>query len=64
MHSHSHASVPVVLNAIFDSCLPRDILSYTIIGDSWKDHIKVFFRASGLPRLSRGLLQGGQLYDL
>jgi len=62
----SYVSVPVFLNAINDTliflAISYHIISYTIIGDSWSARAKSFFRADGLPKLSKGLLQGGQLY--
>jgi len=58
--------VPVFLNAINDTliflAISYNIISYTIIGDSWRARAKSFFRADGLPRLSKSLLQSGQLY--
>jgi hypothetical protein len=56
----------VVLNAVYDTlvflAISYRIISYTIIGDSWSARVKTFFGANGLPRLSKGLLHGGQLY--
>ena len=64
----SYVFVPVVLNAINDTliflAISYYIGSYTIVGASWGARAKSFFRADGLPRLSKALLQGGQLYYL
>jgi hypothetical protein len=60
--------VVAVLNAINDTlvflAISYHIISYTTIGDSWSARAKSFFTADGLPRLSKALLQGGQLYYL
>jgi len=63
----SYGSAPIILNAVNDTLIFIAI-SYRILmhtaypGDSWWARAKLFFTADGLPRLSKALLQGGQLY--
>ena len=64
----SFGFAPIVLNAVNDTlvfvAISLRIVSYTTIGDSWKVRVRSFFVADGLPRLSKALLQSGQLYYL
>ena len=66
--ARSYNSVPVVVNAINDTliflAISYHIISYTIVGDTWSARAKSFFSADGLPKLSKSLLQSGQLYYL
>lgn len=62
----SFASVPVVVNAVNDTliflAISYNIISHPIVGNTWHARAKSFFVAGRLPRMSRGLLQGGQLF--
>jgi len=62
----SYASTPIVLNAINDTlifiAISLRIVAFTVAGDTWGAHIRSFVSGDGLPRMSRALLQGGQLY--
>jgi len=64
----SYVSVSVIINTVNDTliflAISYSIISYTVIGDTWGARAKSFFRADGLPRLSKALLRGGQLYYL
>jgi hypothetical protein len=66
--TRSYTSVPIVLNAVNDTlvflAISFRIVSYTIVGESWGARARSFWSADGLPKLSRGLLQSGQLYYL
>jgi hypothetical protein len=63
---HPFGFTPIVLNAVNDTfiliAISYQILSYTIVGDNLSARARSFFVADGLPRLSKALLQGGQLY--
>jgi hypothetical protein len=63
---HPFGFTPIVLNAVNDTFvfigISYQILSYTIVGDNLSARARSFFVADGLPRLSKALLQGGQLY--
>jgi len=63
---HWFTSPPIVANAIYDTliflAISFRIVSYTIVGETWQARLKCFVSGDGLPRLSKGLLQGGQLY--
>jgi hypothetical protein len=56
------------MHAIYDTlvflAISFRILSYTVVGDTFEARVKSFFRGTGLPNLSRSILQGGQLYYL
>jgi len=56
------------MHAIYDTlvflAISFRILSYTVVGDTFEARVKSFFRGTGLPSLSRSILQGGQLYYL
>jgi hypothetical protein len=62
------SSVAIVLNAINDTlifvAITYGIHSYVVIGDSWSARARSYFVNDGLPRLSKALLQSGQLYYL
>jgi len=64
--ARSYSAAPIVFNAINDTlvfvAISYRIHSYTVVGDSWSARARSYFRADGLPRLSKALLQGGQLY--
>ena len=66
--ARSYVSVPIVVNAINDTliflAISYHIISYTLVGDTWSARAKSFFSADGLPKLSKGFLQSGQLYYL
>ena len=66
--TRSYVSLPFVVNAINDTliflAISYHIISYTIVGDTWRARAKSFFSADGLPKLSKSLLQSGQLYYL
>ena len=57
-----------MLNAVNDTlifiAITYRILSCSVVGDSRSARARSFFEADGLPRLSKALLQGGQLYYL
>jgi hypothetical protein len=59
---------PIMLNAVNDTlifiAITYRILSYSVVGNSRSARARSFFEADGLPRLSKALLQGGQLYYL
>jgi len=62
----SYASTPIVLNAINDTliflAISCRIVAFTVVGETRSAQIKSFVSGNGLPRISKGLLQGGQLY--
>jgi len=62
----SYGSTPIILNAIYDTLvfltISFRIVSFTFVGETKGAQIKSFFFGDGLPRMSKGLLQGGQLY--
>jgi hypothetical protein len=51
-----------VLDALVFISISLRIVSYSIEGDTFRALMISFFRGDGLPRLSRSILQGGQLY--
>jgi hypothetical protein len=59
-------SIPALMRCCFDTlvffAISLHIISYSLIGDTFGGYMKSFFRGDGLPLLSKGLLQGGQLY--
>jgi hypothetical protein len=61
-------SIPALIRSGFDTmvffAISLHIISYSIIGDTFGARMKSFFRGDGLPRLSKSLLHGGQLYYL
>jgi len=63
---HPLASVPISLDTAYIIliflAISYRLVSYTIDGDTWKARMKCFVSGDGLPRLSKGLLQSGQLY--
>ena len=64
----SFVSVPIVMNAANDTfiflAISYKIISYGVIGESFRARAGSFFRADGLPTLSKNLLQSGQTYYL
>jgi hypothetical protein len=60
--------VPILLNSIMDTlvfiAISFRIVSYSLIGDTFGARMRSFFRGDGLPRVSKNILQGGQLYYL
>ena len=65
---HAFGFVPIVINAVNDTlifvAISYKILTDTTLGDTWRARARSFYAANGLPRLSKALLQGGQLYYL
>jgi len=61
----SFGFAPIVLNAVNDTlvfvAISYKIVSNTAVGNGWRACVSSFFRADGLPILSKALLQGGQL---
>ena len=59
---------PIMLNAVNDTlifvAITYRILSHSVVGNNWSARARSFFEANGLPRMSKALLQGGQLYYL
>jgi hypothetical protein len=64
----SFGFAPIVINAVNDTlvfvAISYKIVSNTAVGNGWRACVSSFFRADGLPILSKALLQGGQLYYL
>jgi len=62
----NYAPTPVVLNTIIDTivflAISLRITSYSIEGDTFTQSVKSFWSGDGLPKFSKSLLQGGQLY--
>ncbi|KIM78349.1 hypothetical protein PILCRDRAFT_75720, partial [Piloderma croceum F 1598] len=62
----SFSSVPIIFNAVYDTliflAITFRIISYAIIKDSQSARARSFFRGDGLPRMSKALLQSGQIY--
>ena len=63
-----YASTPLIFNAIFDTlvffAISLRIMSFTIVGNTFRARMKSFFQGAGLPSISKSLLQDGQLYYL
>jgi hypothetical protein len=59
---------PVLLHSIMDTlvfiAISFRIVSYSLVGDTFSARMRSFFRGSGLPSVSKSILQGGQLYYL
>jgi hypothetical protein len=66
--SERFGSAPILLNSIMDTlvfiAISSRIVSYSLMGDTFGARMRSFFRGDGLPRVSRNILQGGQLYYL
>ena len=66
--SDRYATVPILLNAIMDTlvfiAISFRIVSYSLVGDTFGARMRSFLRGSGLPSISKSILQGGQLYYL
>lgn len=64
----SYISAPIALNAINDTliflAISFRIISFSVAGETGRDKLRSFISGDGLPQLSKGLLQGGQLYYL
>lgn len=64
----SFGFAPIFLNTVNDTlvflAISYRILKHTTRGDSWRARAKSFLAGDGLPKLSKALLQGGQLYYL
>jgi hypothetical protein len=63
-----YAAAPAVLNSVFDTLI-FIVISLRIMSFSYRDghsttRAGIFFRGDGLSKISRALLQGGQLYYL
>ena len=62
----TYGFAPAVLNFVLDALvfisISLRISYYSIEGDTFRARMTSFFRGDGLPRLSRSILQGGQLY--
>jgi hypothetical protein len=60
--------VPIFLHTTFDTlvfiAISLRIASYSMVGDNFRTRLKSLFRGQGLPRLSRCIILGGQLYYL
>jgi hypothetical protein len=60
--------VPLFLHSIMDTlafiAISFRIVSYSLVGDTFSARMRSFFRGSGLPSVSKSILQGGQLYYL
>ena len=65
---HTFGFAPIVINAVNDTlifvAISYKILTYTTLGDTWRARARSFYAADGLPKLSKALLQSGQLYYL
>lgn len=63
-----YGSTPIILNAINDTliflAISFRIVANTFLGETWGARARSFVKGDGLPRVSKGLLQGGQLYYL
>jgi hypothetical protein len=63
-----YSSTPVILNVIFNTlvfiAISIRIMSFSRIDGSLKTRAGVFFRGDGFSKLTRALLQGGQIYYL
>jgi hypothetical protein len=61
-----YVSTAIVLNAINDTlifiAISTRLVVYTCADETWRANVRSFARGDGLPRISKGLLQGGQLY--
>jgi hypothetical protein len=61
-----YASLPLLARLAFDTlvlvAISVRIVSISIVGDTFGERMRSFFRGHGLPNLSRSLLHGGQLY--
>jgi hypothetical protein len=60
--------LPVLLHSIMDTlafiAISSRIVSYSLLGDTFGARMRSFFQGSGLPSVSKSILQGGQLYYL
>jgi hypothetical protein len=61
-----YASIPLIAHFVFDTlvflAISARIVSFSIVGDTFGERMRSFFRGDGLSILSRSLLYGGQLY--
>lgn len=64
--SSAFASWILVAVAVYDTlvffAISWRLASSSVVGDSLKDRLRSFFFGAGLPRVSKGLLQDGQIY--
>jgi hypothetical protein len=60
------ASIPLITHFVFDTlvflAISARIVSFSIVGDTFGERMRSFFRGDGLSCLSRSLLYGGQVY--
>lgn len=56
--------VPMVNDSAVFIAISYRILSYSTIEESFSKRMRTFFGGGAIPRLSRALLQGGQIYYL
>jgi len=65
---HTFGYTTTIINAVNDTlvfiAISYQIIAYTTYGDNWRARARSFYTAGGLPRMSKALLQGGQLYYL
>ncbi|TFK47489.1 hypothetical protein OE88DRAFT_1738410 [Heliocybe sulcata] len=64
----SFSSSTVIVNWINDSlvflAISWRLMRFSTVGDTWRDRLRSFISGAGFSRLSRSLLQGGQMYYL
>jgi hypothetical protein len=62
------ASAPVIINTCSDTliflAISWRIARNNSTGETWREHLRSFYKGDGLPRLSRTILQSGQAYYL
>ena len=65
---HTFGYATTLINTVNDTlvfiAISCQIIAYTTYGDNWRARARSFYTAGGLPRMSKALLQGGQLYYL
>ena len=63
-----YSSTPIIFNAVFDTLvfltISLRIMSFTVVGNTLLARMRSFLQGHGLPVISKGLLQDGQLYYL
>ncbi|KIM82763.1 hypothetical protein PILCRDRAFT_70458 [Piloderma croceum F 1598] len=63
---HTFGYATTIINTSYDTlvfiAISCQIIAYTTYGDDWRARARSFYTAGGLPKISKALLQGGQLY--
>jgi len=64
--AHTYTTAPIILTAVYDTliflAITCRLLSFSMVGATWRAKVKSFFTGAGLHQLSKALLQSGQAY--